>query len=85
MLAARAHGPYAWDWSSSLGRITPGGGVPVQGNLGGTDQLLGQLKSTVPPENLASSKLSSPRAKLTSPPENLAERKSTVPPENSAS
>lgn len=35
------------------GSFTPEGDVPVQGNLGGNDQSLAALKSTVPPENSA--------------------------------
>src|SRR5215831_13126974 len=61
----------------SMGSVTPGGGVPVQGNSGGNDQSPGPMRSTVPPENLA-------RRKSTVPPENLARRKSTVPLENLA-
>jgi len=56
------------------GSIMPGGGVLFQGNLGGRDQSLTLLKSTVAPENSASSK-------TTRSPENLASEKSTVPPE----
>ena len=42
------------------GSFTPGGGAPVQGNSGETDQSRTLLKSTVPPENRAPSKLTRP-------------------------
>ena len=62
-------------WSSFSGRSTPGGGMPVQGNSGGTDQSPGLLKLTLAPENPAAEK-------LTIPAENLMWSKSTWPPEN---
>jgi hypothetical protein len=40
-----------WDWPILSGSLTPGGGVSVKGNLGGTDQSRTSLKSDWPPEN----------------------------------